>query len=371
MVTRKILLFATLAVTIGVAAFTMMMPASRGEGTVAAKFKAILEEFKELEQKTQASFESAKEAEKPEMVKTYLANRMTLAKKALELAKADSKDPQSIEPTMFAMVIGKRDKEVVADAQELLATQHADSTELLDVLMRMGGDLNNRAFIEKIIKNSKTPIVQATGYLSLAQAIGAASEDIAESDPAKSKALRLEALAMVKKVGTDFADAKLKEYSPAAESKNLEFALENLAIGMTVPDTESTSLDGKKVKPSDYRGKVLVLDFWATWCGPCVAMLPHSRQMVARLRGKPFAMVSISADDDVDEVKTFAKQNDMVWSQWHEGPNGAMKSKWNINSLPSIFVIDAKGVIRHKGLREDDLEDAVKKLIKEAEAETK
>ncbi|VTR99767.1 TlpA family protein disulfide reductase [Tuwongella immobilis] len=364
---QKLLLFTLLIATLGGAAF-YLMPASRGEETVGQKFKAIVEEFQKLQESTQSKFEAAKEAERPAIITGFRKDRHTLATKALELAKANPKEADSIEPTMFAMMVGRDNKEIVGSAKDLLSTNFADSPQLIDVLLRLGGDLSNRDFVEKVMKNSKSGIVQATAHLALATALGETSDELAETSPDKAKAMREEALTLIAKINETYAKEKFQSFIPAEQAKNLEFTLKNLAIGMTAPDAESTGLDGKKVKLSDHRGKVVVLDFWATWCGPCKAMIPHEREMVARLKGKPFALISISADDAKEDLETFLKETAMPWTHWYEGAKGELLGKWNITAFPTIYVIDAKGVIRHKGLRGDDLEAAVNKLIQETES---
>jgi thiol-disulfide isomerase/thioredoxin len=145
------------------------------------------------------------------------------------------------------------------------------------------------------------------------------------------------------------------------------FEIRNLSIGKTAPEVVSKDLEDKEVKLSSLRGKVVVLDIWATWCGPCRAMIPHEREMVEKMKDKPFALVSISADDDKETLVEFLKKEKMPWTHWWEGRRqGGILNDWNVKFFPTIYVLDAKGVIRHKGLRGEALEKAVEELVKEA-----
>jgi thiol-disulfide isomerase/thioredoxin len=110
---------------------------------------------------------------------------------------------------------------------------------------------------------------------------------------------------------------------------------------------------------------VVVLDIWATWCAPCKAMIPHEREMVERLRDKPFVLVSISADEQKETLTKFLAREKMPWTHWWNGNEGGILEDWDVQGYPTIYVLDAKGVIRHKDLRGEKLEEAVNKLLEE------
>jgi thiol-disulfide isomerase/thioredoxin len=137
----------------------------------------------------------------------------------------------------------------------------------------------------------------------------------------------------------------------------------DLSIGSVAPEIKMQSLEGKVATLSALRGKVVVLDIWATWCGPCVKMIPHEREMVERLKDKPFALVSISADEKKETLTNFLAKEKMPWTHWWNGSEGGIIDRWEIEYFPTIYVIDRQGVIRHKDLRGAELEKAVNALL--------
>src|SRR5258705_202705 len=92
-------------------------------------------------------------------------------------------------------------------------------------------------------------------------------------------------------------------------------------VGEVAPDIDGADVDGNRFKLSDYRGQVVALVFWGTWCPPCKAELPHEQALVNRLRGQPFTLLSV-AGDDRDKLKRFLAEKHVTWRQWCDGGPG-------------------------------------------------
>jgi thiol-disulfide isomerase/thioredoxin len=108
--------------------------------------------------------------------------------------------------------------------------------------------------------------------------------------------------------------------------------------GPLKPDEEYT----RPLNLADYKGKVVLLDFWATWCGPCRAMIPHEKALVQRLEGKPFVLIGISADRALDDLKRFDAAEQLPWRNfWDEG--GHFGGQWGIEGYPTMIVLDHTG----------------------------
>ncbi len=96
-------------------------------------------------------------------------------------------------------------------------------------------------------------------------------------------------------------------------------------------------------------------------------MLPHEREMTARLKDKPFTLLGINSDESRSALKKIIKDEKITWPNIHGGPPGEneIANKWNVHGWPTIYILDAKGVIRHKDLRDKAMEEAVVKLLAE------
>jgi hypothetical protein len=97
-----------------------------------------------------------------------------------------------------------------------------------------------------------------------------------------------------------------------------------------------------------------------------VAMLPHERSLVKRLQSQPFALLGINSDGDAKTVKEILKKHEITWRQAIDGTtSGPLATKWNVHGWPTIYVLDAKGVIRYRDVREEEMDKAVDTLLAE------
>ena len=137
------------------------------------------------------------------------------------------------------------------------------------------------------------------------------------------------------------------------------------------PDFSFTSLQGEYISLDDLKGKVVMLDFWGTWCPPCVESVPELRNLYKRYSKEgSFVLLGISSDHDDVVWKDFTDRNRMVWPQYRDG-NRKIQNAFNIRAYPTYIVIDAEGIVRYQSTgfgygRVADLESAIKKHMKNA-----
>jgi thiol-disulfide isomerase/thioredoxin len=134
------------------------------------------------------------------------------------------------------------------------------------------------------------------------------------------------------------------------------------AVGTTAPEFNAIAVDGRMIRLSELRGKVVVLDFWATWCGPCRRMIPHERELVKKHASEPFVFLGISMDDDPAELRRVLAAEKMDWPTIRDDRREIAK-QYDAHQLPTIYVLDQAGVIRFKGVRGADLDQAVAGLL--------
>jgi thiol-disulfide isomerase/thioredoxin len=149
------------------------------------------------------------------------------------------------------------------------------------------------------------------------------------------------------------------------------FDIRHLSIGQVAPDIVGEDTKGRPMKLSDYRGKVVLLSFWATWCGPCMAQLPHERQLAARFANSPFVLVGVNADGDKKAAGKAIEEHGISWRSFScgpDGPDGEIPTAWNITAWPTVYVIDHRGVIRAKDPDSDTTDRLLHKLTALAEA---
>jgi thiol-disulfide isomerase/thioredoxin len=140
-----------------------------------------------------------------------------------------------------------------------------------------------------------------------------------------------------------------------------------LARARMAPAFSVTTLDGQRVTMDSLAGKVVLIDFWATWCGPCREALPHIRQIVKRYEGQPLVVLSVSLDHDQQKWKDFVGKNQMTWLQYCDGAfDGQIAKLFGVHAIPATFSIDADGVLEDQHVGDADIDGKLKKLIARA-----
>jgi thiol-disulfide isomerase/thioredoxin len=154
------------------------------------------------------------------------------------------------------------------------------------------------------------------------------------------------------------------------------YELRKLFFGAPAPPTSGTDLEGRPLDLMDYRGSVVVLDFWSTFCLPCLAMVPESRALLENLRGQPLVFLGVNADVDRDQGLRTAHRTGMTWRNFWDGSTGTsgpLATAWHVRGRPTVIVLDAMGRIRFKFTGQqataDGLEGAVRRLLDEFAAE--
>jgi thiol-disulfide isomerase/thioredoxin len=195
-----------------------------------------------------------------------------------------------------------------------------------------------------------------------------------EIQPGKSDCLYQDGVALAHLKEDGAARERFQQFLKAVPPNDLDYAraqrfaeFPELARARVAPNFRVHTLDGKTVTLESLAGKVVLIDFWATWCGPCREALPHVRDLARRFAGQPFVVVSVSLDQDDARWKEFVAKNDMTWPQYRDGRfDGDVARAFAVTAIPATFTIDADGVLQDQHVGDADIEGKIKKLIARA-----
>ena len=276
------------------------------------------------------------------------------------------------------------DQHVVA-AAKALATHAPDYQDWPQVLSQMNVFKRFEAdgtssrpetdtFLEEMASEAESPALRAASRYYLAAALIEAA-NLFEASPEDREARRTRALDLASGLSAGVEDGEFRE-SPADSATTKTFAeaeaslirtIRHATIGGTLPELTAARLDGSDDRFGDYRGRVLLINFWATWCKPCVAALPKLRELAADSPDDRFALLSISVDRALETVTTFQEDEPMPWANWHD-PNDEVVDPLAVSSYPTYILADEHGEIlaRTNSLSEEFLSMLQEALVVES-----
>ena len=138
-------------------------------------------------------------------------------------------------------------------------------------------------------------------------------------------------------------------------------------VGKVVPDFSATDLDGKPISLQQYRGKVILLDFWAVWCGPCISEMPNVKRVYNSYKDQGFDIIGVSLDTDKTRLHNYLKKNDIPWRQIFSGQKwkSPLARKYHIHSIPAPWLIARDGTLISRKARGAKLEQLVVEALKD------
>jgi len=251
-------------------------------------------------------------------------------------------------------------------AGDRIVEDYKSDRRIVSTLMALVGTSldEGRSILRRVGQESKDRQVQGTALFLLAISLSREADPKQKrgEKPEEQQKRSDEAVALLERVTKDFSDVEVLQQELGKIAEPMLFELKHLAIGRVAPDIVGREIDGKEFKLSDYRGKVVVLDFWVDWCPYCVQMYPLERDLTKRYEGKPFALLGVNCDEP-GRLRRVLDAKTVTWRNWSDGPQGPIAQKWRVKSYPTLFVLDPQGVIRHKQLRGRELEQAVAELM--------
>ncbi len=316
---------------------------------------------------------------KDEQVKDKIMKDMmaTMAKRLLPLAR---KYPDSRESFHFLLECAASGQ---AEGTEQLIELHDKNADLGDGCMTLAMQsvpMGDR-LCQTILDKSKNPENRGRACLSWGYWLkkdADAAVELGRSDLAKRQYVLAEqrlqqSVSEFGDIKIDFGHTILGKQSIRTLAERSLYEIKNLTVGRTAPELVGIDLEGKPLSLKEHQGKVVMVSFWAHWCGPCIALVPHERELVERFKDKPFVLLGVNGDEPGKELLEKTKALNVSWRSLQNQPDekaGKHSEKWNVMTWPTVYLIDAQGVIRKKWIGRVDpkmLDEAIETLVKQIE----
>jgi peroxiredoxin len=255
------------------------------------------------------------------------------------------------------------------------AATNAPTDPVLNELKDLVSRINDK------IKQDKTNETDLAGNLAEFEAVVDRHKDAPRAELAQVLAMKAQlylqvldepekALEVFKEIKTRFPVAEINGNTDEVigtlqamiEREKIHAGLEP---GKPFPDFSEADVEGKPLSISKFKGKVVLVDFWATWCMPCVLELPEIQKAYEKFHDKGFEVVGVSLDEDKSRLQQFVKQKKMPWPEFFDGKKWENKLavKYGVDSTPTGYLLDRDGKIILKVSNPEELEAFVAKAV--------
>jgi len=328
-----------------------------GKPMTPAQLVSYLEQrFMSEQAHVQQEIATAKTAAARKRAGSNLPKPSDFADRLLTLAEEHPKDPAAV--TALSQVLAIAGQPVglrAADAKrargralELLERDHFQSASFAvacEALARSPSPEGNQ-LLRKAAQNHSLRESRALAAFWLAQSLSSTSARRG-TKPDVAEKLFKEAEQLYEKVIAEYASVEHGRTTLGEAAKLRLDEMRYLTVGRPALDIVGDDLEGHSMTLSDYRGKVVLLDFWANWCGFCRQMYPYEKALVARMKNEPFVMLGVNGDDNKEELRREIDRHGINWKSWWDG-DARIRRHWQLEGYPLIFLIDHKGIIRYK-----------------------
>lgn len=381
---------------------TLAAPPAEAETQVdalTARWTALFRDYSEAYR--QAENQAERDQIKRERYPAVAKEADSLRDQFAALAKEHVAEPAGLKAAM--LLVMQTDHGWQRDAALRILTEHHPNSPQMEKVVRklIHGEwpLEERLLRAVLEKNSHRPVLAMSHYALAKTLLGQrellkllewnpkAKANLEKSEGRDNVAALLErnperlkedAERLFEQVIAEFGDHPLSPQTTLLEAAEKELAaLRNQfpELGRQAKEIEGIDLKGQPLRLSDFRGKVVVLDFWATWCGPCLAKMSELNDLSERYRERPVVVLGVSADSDEEVLEKAIKEYDITWRNWvdpwdeEQSEVGPITKSYGVNDWPTLYVIDANGVIRFKNVYMKELNSAVETLLDEIDSE--
>ena len=244
--------------------------------------------------------------------------------------------------------------------------QRQDIGVLLSVMVERGDD-GALEFCRQVMERCASPQIKVQANAAVAL--------LRIQSLAASPSLNLAELQSSRKDVEDLAKHLDRDYTGVASygeyakqlAKSVRKELANMRVGLPAPEIKDVDNDGKNFKLSDYKGKVVILDFFVNWCPYCKQMYPVERKIVEENRDRPVVLLGVNGDNQ-QVLNGLIQKKAVTWRCWAVGESSRVFKDWGVSSYPTVFLIDQAGVVRRRFSGEpsqNEFDEAVETLIAE------